>query len=398
MDAPKSRVFSLKRNNNPTCAAFCRNDNFAAVGTDSGRILLLPLVPNQAMKKFPGHKKSITAMDVRHAQDVIVTGSEDTTVQVLKGQEANVIRPNDGVIKFVSVAQELPLVLVVGEDGSPSVWNTDTLEPVILMKQFSSTITAAAMAPNGKLFAIASEENGCRLYNTTDGNPIVSIQAPEVVTSIAIAEKTPFMALGLIDGNITVYDYVHHSIVCEKELHRTRVVAVALHPTSNILVSSSSDGDLHVSNPLDLKPRFSVEGNEGTPLTIKFSQDGAQYITASNKQKIYIFESPLDEEMESETEEEEIIEEQTPQYSVNTAHYSSNVYNEEETEEAEESGEEETHEHQMSPEETKLMLMKSLVTKLFDLQETMQDMDGRLKVMSQQIAQIESIQKKRGLY
>ena len=49
----------------------------------------------------------------------------------------------------------------------------------------------------------------------------------------------------------------------------------------------------------------------------------------------------------------------------------------------------------LDPEETKLMLIKSLATKLFDLHNTMQNMEERLRIISQQIIQIEAIQKKR---
>ena len=391
MEEKDSRVFALKGSNSPTCTCFCRQDQYIAVGTSSGRILLLPLLPKQIMKKFPGHKKAITCMSIKQDGDIIVTGSEDTTVQILRNGETSVIRPNDGIIKFVSVSQVKPIVLICGEDGSPSLWNIITQEPLVLMKQFASPITGAAMAPNGKIYAIASEENGCFLYNTEDGRPIVSIPTQEVVSCISFAEDSGLLALGEIDGSILVYDYVHRNIICEKDVHRSKVVAVALHPCFNILVSSSSDGMLHISNPLDLKPRFSIEGNEGVPITISFSDDGEHYTTASNKQKVYLFKSPQEEDMaieevthsDSENDEKAIF---------NRTHVS--VQNGGFGSESEEEEEEVVEQPPPSEEETQMLLLKALVSKIFDLQGTIEDIDSRLKTMATQIVRIEAIQQK----
>ncbi|EAY17548.1 hypothetical protein TVAG_453760 [Trichomonas vaginalis G3] len=403
MEDLQPRVFSLKKDK-PTCARFMYNDTYVAVGTENGRILILPLTnPNKrtdqdsgpinaTMKKLRGHKKSITSMDIQFAKNILVTGSEDTTVAIWKGKDATVIRPNDGIIKFVSVSQANDLVLIAGEDGCPSVWNIETGDAVVLMKQFPSRVTAAAMAPNGKLFAVSTEENGCQLFDTNSGRPISQIPTPEVVSAISFSDESGLIALGCIDGQITVYDYKHHTIVVEKEVHYSKINSIALHPFDPILVSASQEG-LHVSNPLNLIPRFSVEGEERIFQTISFSGSGNQYVTSATDKKLYLFETPTNEEMnppenvsDNEVEEEQpAVEVMTPQVSYSTNFHLS-IANEEDEQEANLS---------QPPEDANVKLMKIVIEKLFGLQEILDDMTKRIQVIDQQIARIQNFQKQR---
>lgn len=391
MENSYPRVFALPKDK-PLCATFMYDDTYIAVGTENGRILILPLIQNQPLKKLLGHKKSITCMDVYHSANLLVTGSEDTTVAVWKGKESTIIRPNDGIIKFVSVAQAKPLVLIAGEDGCPSVWNIETAEAVLLMKQFPSRVTAVAMAPNGKIFAVSTEENGCQLFDSTTGRPVVQIQTPEIVSSIGFSDKSGFIALGCIDGQITVYDYKHHTVVSEKEVHYSTINAIALHGEENVLVSSSKEG-LHVSDPTQLIPRFSVDGEDRIFQMLCFSENGDFYVSAATDKKIYLFLTPTDEEMNPPQESDDEVQEETPNVEVSTPQvsYSTTSY-------INSQQEEEEHNETPSSDEissNNVKLLKMVIQKMFDLQGVLDKMMDRISVIDQQIARITNIQNQR---
>ena len=413
---PRDRVLALKRDI-PKSTCFYNNDTSVAVGTDSGKILILPLIEHQALKKLPGHKLSVTCMDSFygfeyidmnhsfHTNDILISGSKDQTVMLWREQNnISTIRPDDGEIVGLSCAQERPVVLIVGEDRCPSVWNFELEKCSFRMKQFAENLTSCAMAHDSNKFIIGSNDGNASIVDARSGELVVNFISPDSISSVAYNSDCNLAAIGCVDGSITTYDMSYNQMVIENDVHESKVVSIIIHPEGNMLVSSSEDKTIHFSCPHKLVPKFTIKDNPEVLTGLSWSRHAGSFVSSSIAQKVYIFATP-DFEREDLREEEDKAESVSQQQIIGSPRMNltgkkfksyplGDYMEEEEKGESNLGGGDDTLVLPSVQTDPRIGMMNVIFSKLFELQDAVDSMTEKVNIMDQQIVQIQNMQNK----
>ena len=357
------------------CACVIGDGKYAAAGSSLGSVLLFPLDQSVQPNRLTGHTEAVTCID-SNSTGIVVSGSADATVKVWRDTANQTLRPNAGIIRAVSVAENEPLALVIGEDEPPSIWNTNTAEVVATLPEHASEITCGAISPDGTLCITGSNDGACRLFDTHSGKQVRAFKASDGVASIAFCEHIPIAAAGCIDGYVTIFDYKQNEITVESQLHEGIVTSVSFHPYLPMILSGSDDKQIVIATAPNLKVVYTLGAHKDAVRCVKWSPSGDKFVSCGDDKGVFVWSSPSEEailepeeeEEEKEREEEEFKEDPEVSFQVQRA--------------------KKEKEHQNK----KMEMMNLILEKVRELAGTLQAMEQRMKTIDSTIEQIEKVQ------
>lgn len=357
------------------CACIIGDGKYAAAGSSLGSVLLFPLDQSVQPNRLTGHTEAVTSID-SNSSGVVVTGSVDATVKVWRDTANQTLRPNAGIIKVVSLAENEPLVLIIGEDEAPSIWNTNTTELVVTLPEHQSEVTCGAISPDGTLCTTGSNDGVCRIFDTRSGKQVRTFKASDGVASIAFCEHIPIVAAGCIDGYVTIFDYKQNEITVENQLHDGIVTSLAFHPYLPMMLSGSDDKQIVIATAPNLKTVYTLGAHKDAVRCVKWSPSGDTFVSCGDDKGVFVWSSPSEEALAEPEEEEE-----------------GQVQEEEEfKEDPEVSFQVQRAKREKEQQNKKMEMMNLILEKVRDLASTLQAMERRMKAIDSTIEQIEKVQ------
>ncbi|KAG9067035.1 WD repeats region domain-containing protein [Linnemannia hyalina] len=108
------------------------------------------------------------------------------------------------------------------------------------------------------------------------------LEESEKVSSCAFSPDGKFLAAGLWDGNISIYDTVTWIWIQMFQGHQQAVTSLAYSPNSQQLLSGSYDETARLWNSESGSTDFILEGHSGMMETVAFSPTGQQFATIND--------------------------------------------------------------------------------------------------------------------
>ncbi|KAL4942229.1 hypothetical protein BDV06DRAFT_212039 [Aspergillus oleicola] len=123
-----------------------------------------------------------------------------------------------------------------------------------------STLKKSSTAPNclavsaSHVFAAQSEKAILHVYSREKGNQEATVPFPERISSIVVAgsKNGDIVVLGTEGGRLILWEVCTGRQVATTASHLRPVTAVVVDPSSNFVLSGSSDGSIHVWSIVDL--------------------------------------------------------------------------------------------------------------------------------------------------
>ncbi|RGP58943.1 vegetative incompatibility protein het-e-1 [Fusarium sporotrichioides] len=202
-----------------------------------------------ASRDLKGHSKRVTSMVVSPNGQLLVSGSDDSTIKLwlMEGVEVQSIDVHSGTINDLAFSPDNHLVASATADGTVGLWDTATGE-TIRLEGHRDEVFRVAFSPDGSLMVSCSADTTIRIWRAATGE-----------------------SAGTLSG------------------HSDKVIGIVFSPDGRFLISTSSDGATLLWY-LATQAIFAVlKGHTGIVTSAVYSSDGDQILTCSEDNTIRLW-------------------------------------------------------------------------------------------------------------
>ncbi|KAJ7828495.1 hypothetical protein B0H14DRAFT_3144245 [Mycena olivaceomarginata] len=229
------------------CAALAPDDphNYLRVWDIESRLPLSPLLV--------AHQNAVAAFAFSHNQPLVISGSDDSTVQMWS---------------WAGVHQ--------------MTFRKEVMPPLCL---HHGPILALAFSPDDKAIISGSRDTQIRIWSLVNLHRQVSVQPRHTaeIQCIALSHNQKYFASGSRDTTIIVWNTSDGSAVFSPlKGHKAEIVALEISPDDKILVSASTDGSIYFWDLETGQMNGAPLKHSEEVISIKLSPDGLRLASITN--------------------------------------------------------------------------------------------------------------------
>ncbi len=189
------------------------------------------------------------------------------------------------------------------DDGSVGgisigIRNSETGEERQTIKVASGRIWAMALSSDGKIIAGAKFFSAIRLWKSTDGELLGSLEPDGLQSPLPQADDLAFspnsqvLATGHSDGAVRLWDVRAQRGIAKLTGHKNEVKAVAFSPDGLLLASASKDWSVKLWDVAARKERDTYAGHKTEVFHVAFSPDGRILATGDGNGIVMLWNVP----------------------------------------------------------------------------------------------------------
>ncbi|KAG6834924.1 hypothetical protein H0H93_006337 [Arthromyces matolae] len=211
---------------------------------------------------FSGHQKEVYTLNFSADGRILVSGSSDNTVRIWDTDtgSSKVISIDDPEslkkgVTSISISPNAQYVAVATLGTSVSIWDVDTTKFVQRFRGHEDSVYSLAFTPDGRGLISASLDKTLKYWDLTElggglrGTPPQGGSASardfvghkDYVLSGAVSHDGQWVVSGSKDRTVYFWDADSANVQCVLRGHMNSVIAVALSPVGNLLVTGSGD-------------------------------------------------------------------------------------------------------------------------------------------------------------
>lgn len=189
-------------------------------------------------------------------------------------------------IKSVNTKKEL---LIASEDGTVSIWSSDTLTLLHTIKVSADTIRSIAISPDEKQVAFGCRDNTIHVFNLEDYSPLHVIQGHTLpVFTLQYSPDGTYLVSGSRDAQVKIWDSITYNEIMNIPAHLFAVNHIAFHPTEPYFATASMDKSIKIWGSDDFKLHKTISREKGYPShplsinKIAWFDEGSKLISVSD--------------------------------------------------------------------------------------------------------------------
>src|SRR4028119_245433 len=175
----------------------------------------------------------------------------------LRPLKANLERPGEGALRTlaghsdsvtaVAIAPDGKTAISASDDQTLKIWDTETGRELKTLTGHSSEVRAVAIAPDGKIAISASDDQTLKIWDTETGRELKTLTGhSSVVTAVDLAPDGKTAISASLDFSLKIWDTETGRELKTLRGHSSGVTAVDLAPDGKTAISASYDETLKI--------------------------------------------------------------------------------------------------------------------------------------------------------
>lgn len=269
------------------CVRFVDSERLLSGGADR-LVKLWQLADRQEIRRFVGHQKTVSAVDLSRDGRTIVSASHDQTIRWwnLRSGRAQLFRGHTGPVRDVCYAPDGRGMASVSDDRRVIFWQRRAARPrVVLVKRgilyavavssrgaiatggedrqirlygnsrgagtrqlsgHAGSVRALVFSPDGKVLISGGEDQTLLVWKLRENKRTALWGHQGAVTRLAIARRQPWLASASRDRTVKLWNYRTGKLLGTLNGFSDQVLAVSFSADDRLLAAGGKDGTLRV--------------------------------------------------------------------------------------------------------------------------------------------------------
>jgi len=181
----------------------------------------------------------------------------------------------------------LPALIVVADDSDNDEFILDRQQ---VLQVFTGPLDAVAFHPDNNLIASGGRDNTVRLWDTTDGELIQTIEAhDDWLTALAFSPDGQWIASGSRDNSVKLWNAETGDLVRMITNHRGDVTTLKFSSDGEMLVTAGRDGMIRLHHLASEQIIIEMENFGGSAWDVALSHDGTMLASASEDGSVWLW-------------------------------------------------------------------------------------------------------------
>ncbi|OKH53182.1 serine/threonine-protein kinase [Scytonema sp. HK-05] len=288
-----SLASTVKGYSNSILSVAISPDGKTIASNSNDTIKLLSLVTGQEISTLSGHTDTVNFLSISSDGQILVSGSEDTTIKIWNmatGQEIRTLEGHTNSVHTLAFSHNGKILADGSDDNTIKLWNLATGDEIRTLRGHSNWVRSVAFSPDGKTLASGSFDKTIKLWNLATGQPIRTLEGHSgKVTSVAFSPDGNTLASGSFDKTIKLWNLATGQQILTLEGHSGKVTSVAFSPDGKILASSSFDKTIKLWNLATGQQIRTLRGHVDGIQSVVFSSDGKTLVSGGDDKTIKIW-------------------------------------------------------------------------------------------------------------
>ncbi|GIM13509.1 hypothetical protein Vretimale_16605 [Volvox reticuliferus] len=183
------------------------------------------------------------------------------TAQLIRRGERDATRTHSGGVNAVYLTRDGLTAVTISKDNTARVWDVAAATTRLVVDGHTDGLVAADISGDEQLLATAAYDKTVRVTRLTNGSPVAVLDHPQPPTVVCFSPNSRWMAVGLEDHTVVVWDLVNRCCLPSLDAHKAPLAVLTWSSDSRFLLTAGQDCTLRLWRSEDCRQQAFFMGD-----------------------------------------------------------------------------------------------------------------------------------------